>query len=174
LAEDGSGPLTIRRGLELGHIFKLGTRYSAAMNATVQDANAKSVPLVMGSYGIGVERLMAAVAEANADENGPLWPASVAPFEVSLVEVGSTGGRAEALYGELTAAGLSVLWDDRDDRAGAKFADADLSGTPLVLVAGPKSLERGVVELRDRRGGGKREVAVGEAANEVMRTLHGL
>ncbi|HWG84848.1 MAG TPA: YbaK/EbsC family protein, partial [Deinococcales bacterium] len=161
-AWDGSGPLTVRRGLELGHIFKLGTRYSASMNVTVQDAGGKSLPLVMGSYGIGVDRLMAAVAEAHAGENGLVWPASLTPFDLALVEVGDTNGAAERLHDELEAAGLSVLWDDRDDRAGVKFADADLTGVPRVLVAGPKSLERGVVELRDRRSGEKSEVAVGE------------
>jgi prolyl-tRNA synthetase len=163
LALDGT-PLTVRRGLELGHIFKLGKVYSSALGALVQDANGQRAPLVMGSYGIGVDRLIAAIAETHSDEQGLCFPASVAPFDLALLELGDTGGAAAKLYEDLQRAGLEVLFDDRADaRAGEKFTDFELIGVPKAVVVGKKSLEQGVVELRDRVTGEKSEVRLEQA-----------
>jgi prolyl-tRNA synthetase len=150
LAPDGSGVLEVRRGLELGHIFKLGTRYASALGATVQTQEGKSAPLVMGSYGIGIERLMAAVVERHHDEKGLKWLPNLAPFEIMLLELGNTNGAATTVYEDLKQAGFDVLFDDRDERAGSKFSEAELFGIPIVIVAGAKSLERGVLEVRNR------------------------
>jgi prolyl-tRNA synthetase len=163
LAPDGT-KLTVRRGLELGHIFKLGKVYSSALGALVQDASGQRVPLVMGSYGIGVDRLIAAMAETHSDERGLCFPASVAPFELALLELGDTNGAATKLYEDLRRAGLEVLFDDRADaRAGEKFTDFELIGVPKAVVVGKKSLEQGVIELRDRVTGEKREVQLEQA-----------
>jgi prolyl-tRNA synthetase len=167
VAPDGSGPVEVRRGLELGHIFKLGTRYSSALGVTVQDGSGKARPLVMGSYGIGVERLMAAVAERYADDRGLRWPREVAPFDALVLELGGAGGAAERLYQDLRSAGLETLFDDRDERAGVKFAEADLVGVPVQVVVGARGLERGVVELRDRAAGTALEVPFGEVVGRV-------
>jgi prolyl-tRNA synthetase len=157
-ALDGSR-LTVRRGLELGHIFELGTRYATAMGAVVQDSSGKRVPIMMGSYGIGVDRLMAAIAETYADETGLRFPAAVAPFDLALLELGDSGGVAARLYQELTALGLEVLFDDRlETRAGEKFTEFEMIGIPKAVVVGKKSLERGMVEIRDRMTGTKTEV----------------
>jgi prolyl-tRNA synthetase len=168
MAPDHSGPLKVKRGLELGHIFKLGTRYAAAMNASVTNREGRSVPLVMGSYGIGVERLMAAIAEAHNDDRGLVWPHSVAPFSVSILELGDTGGAAERLHGDLEAAGLEVLFDDRDDRAGVKFTEWELTGVPFAVVVGSRGLERGMVELRERSTGINRDVPVEEITRVLL------
>ncbi len=158
LALDGSR-LTVRRGLELGHIFELGTRYATALGAMVQDASGQRMPLVMGSYGIGVDRLVAAIAETHADETGLRFPKAVAPFDLALLELGDTSGAAEKLYQELLAAGFEVLFDDRSDaRAGEKFTEFEMMGIPKAIVLGKKSLERGVVEIRDRLTAEKYEV----------------
>jgi prolyl-tRNA synthetase len=158
MALDGSR-LSVRRGLELGHIFELGTRYSAAMGALVQDSSGQRVPIVMGSYGIGVDRLMAAIAETYADEHGLCFPPSVAPFDVALLELGDSGGVAARLYAQFIASGLTVLFDDRVDvRAGEKFTEFEMIGIPKAVVVGRKSLERGMVEIRDRLTGIKSEV----------------
>ncbi len=167
MAPDHSGPLEVKRGLELGHIFKLGTRYAAAMNASVTNHEGRSLPLVMGSYGIGVERLMAAIAEAHSDDRGLVWPQAVAPFSVSILELGDTGGAAERLHDDLEMAGLEVLFDDRDDRAGVKFTEWELTGVPFAVVVGSRGLERGTVELRERSTGINRDVPV----NDITRVL---
>jgi prolyl-tRNA synthetase len=167
LAPDGT-PFTVRRGLELGHIFKLGKVYSSALGALVQDATGQRVPLVMGSYGIGVDRLMAAIAETHSDERGLRLPASVAPFDLTLLELGDTGGAATKLYDELCHAGLEVLFDDRADaRAGEKFTDFELIGVPKAVVIGKKSLEQGVAEVRDRITGEKLEVKLEEIVDAL-------
>jgi prolyl-tRNA synthetase len=167
MAIDGS-PLTVRRGLELGHIFELGTRYSSAMSALVQDSTGKRLPIIMGSYGIGVDRLMAAIAETYADETGLRFPSSVAPFDVALLELGDSGGVAARLYQELSALGLEVLFDDRlEARAGEKFAEFEMIGIPKAVVIGKKSLERGMVEIRDRLTGTKAEVLL-EQVQQVL------
>ncbi len=163
MALDGSGPITVKRGLELGHIFKLGTRYASAMNANVMGKDGKNTPLVMGSYGIGLERLLAAIVERHGDEKGLRWPISVAPFDVIVLELGDTLGAATTIYEDLKASKLEVLFDDRDERAGVKFSEAELFGVPFTVVAGARGLERSVVEVRNR--------LTGEAAEVSLETL---
>jgi len=165
----GKGTLGIARGIEVGHIFQLGRKYSAAMNATVLDEQGKSVVMAMGCYGIGVTRVVAAAIEQNHDERGIIWPEPIAPFDVSLIPINMQKSArvqqvAEALYAELTAAGLDVLLDDRDARPGVKFADDELIGIPHRIVIGDKGLERGVLEYKRRRDGLAAEVPVAEAA----------
>jgi prolyl-tRNA synthetase len=152
----GSGRLRIVRGIEVGHIFQLGRKYSEAMNATVLDESGKAVTMLMGCYGIGVTRIVAASIEQNHDERGIIWPEALAPFQVVLVPMGMqkserVRARAEALYAELTVAGIEVLFDDRDARPGVKFADAELLGIPHRLVVGERGLEAGNCEYRHRR-----------------------
>jgi prolyl-tRNA synthetase len=149
------------RGIEVGHIFYFGTKYSEPMKATVAAPNGGNVPVHMGSYGIGPTRLVAALIEASHDEAGIVWPEPVAPFKVALLNLkqgdGATDGACEKLYDELSARGIDVLYDDSDERAGAKFAAADLIGLPWQLLVGPKGLAEGKVELK-RRAGGAREM----------------
>ena len=150
------GKLSIRRGIEVGHIFQLGTKYSEAMNATCLDETGKSVVMPMGCYGIGVSRVVAAAIEQNHDDNGIIWPDAIAPFHVALVPIGyhkSAGVReaVDKLYVDLTAAGLDVLLDDRDERPGVMFADLDLVGIPHRVVLGDKGLAKGVIEYKGRR-----------------------
>ena len=147
------GALQAQSAIELGHTFKLGTWYSEAVGATYLDAEGDSHPIVMGSYGIGVGRLMAAIAETHHDELGLIWPRSVAPYQIHLVALGPNEevmNEAEALYQRLSAAGYEVLYDDRDERAGVKFADADLIGAPLRLTVSSRSLASGGVEVKER------------------------
>ena len=151
------------RGVEVGNIFKLGTKYSVAMGATYLDENGASNPIVMGSYGIGSERLMACVVERFNDEKGIIWPISVAPYQVALVSLANekspeVAAAAEEIYTQLQAAGFEVLFDDRDERAGVKFNDADLLGMPLRLTVGGKGLQQGIVELKIRRTGEMRSI----------------
>jgi prolyl-tRNA synthetase len=163
--------LELSKAIELGHIFKLGLRYSECMNARVLDADGKERPIVMGSYGIGVERLMAAIVEAHHDQNGIRWPVAVAPWEVVVVPVNAGDDQqrtvAERIYGELQDAGVEALLDDRDERAGVKFKDADLIGVPFRVVAGPRALGRGNVELFERATGQTSEVPIEQAASCV-------
>ena len=155
------------RGIEVGHIFHFGSKYSEPMGATVQTAEGKAVPLMSGSYGIGVSRLVGAIIEASHDENGPVWPASVAPFGVSIVNLkqgdGGTDAACADLHDKLEAAGLEPLYDDRDERAGAKFATADLVGAPWRITVGPRGLKDGTVELT-ARATGETEALGAEAA----------
>jgi prolyl-tRNA synthetase len=147
------GTLQAQSGIELGHTFKLGTWYAEAVGATYLDENGESHPIVLGSYGIGVGRLMAAIVETHNDEYGILWPRSVAPYEIHLVALGPNPiimDEAEALYHRLRSIGYEVLYDDRDERAGVKFADADLIGVPLRLTVSERSLEAGSVEVKER------------------------
>jgi prolyl-tRNA synthetase len=147
------GTLQAQSGIELGHTFKLGTWYSEAVGATYLDAQGESHPIVLGSYGIGVGRLMAAIVETHHDEHGILWPRPVAPYQIHLVALGpneTVMGAAEALYQQLLGAGYEVLYDDRDERAGVKFADADLIGAPLRLTVSTRSLKAGGVEAKPR------------------------
>ncbi|HEY0100018.1 MAG TPA: His/Gly/Thr/Pro-type tRNA ligase C-terminal domain-containing protein, partial [Pyrinomonadaceae bacterium] len=141
------------KSLEVGHIFKLGTKYSVSMNAKVLDQNGKEVPVVMGSYGIGIERIMAAAIELHHDADGIIWPRAIAPFDavvtVTNIKQQELMDAGERLYKELRAAGLEVLLDDRDERAGVKFKDADLIGIPYRITVGKKITE-GTVELFDR------------------------
>ena len=154
----GKGSLGIARGIEVGHIFQLGRKYSQAMNATVLDEQGQSVTMFMGCYGIGVTRVVAAAIEQNHDERGIIWPEPIAPFHVSLIPINLQKSErvrevAERLYGELQAAGIEVLFDDRDARPGVKFADDELVGIPHRLVVGDKGLDRGAIEYKSRADG---------------------
>jgi len=151
----GGGTLSIARGIEVGQIFQLGTKYSKAMGATVLDADGKTLPMVMGCYGIGVTRVIAAAIEQNHDERGIIWPAAIAPFDVVVIPINMDKSPAVAestgaIHSALSAAGFDVLVDDRPQRPGFRFADADLIGFPHRLVVSDKTLEQGKVEYRHR------------------------
>lgn len=170
---DGKGSLQFKRGIEVGHIFQLGDKYSSAMNATVLDENGKSTVMQMGCYGMGVTRLVGAIIEQNHDENGIIWPAAIAPFQVIIIPINAHKSEAvkdtaESLYATLANKGIEVLMDDRDGvRPGAKFADAELMGIPHRIVIGDKGLEKGVVEYRRRRGGENLDLSIDEAIATV-------
>lgn len=162
--------LEMIRCVEAGHIFKLGTLYAEKFNIAVSDAEGNQVPVIMGSYGIGIGRNMATIAETYHDDNGLIWPVSVAPYEAVITVLKldeATMGAAEQLYDGLKARGVDVLLDDRDARAGVKFADAELIGIPYRLTLGPKALADGEVELNTRATGETERVAVGDAVNTV-------
>jgi prolyl-tRNA synthetase len=156
------GPLRIQPAIEVGHIFKLGTFHSDAFGATFLDEDGREQPLVMGSYGIGLARTMAAVVEQSHDEHGIVWPRAVAPYDVHVVALPGAEEIALRAAETLSAAGLDVLLDDRDQRAGEKFADADLIGVPVRVTAGRKSLEDGKVDVRDRATGVERRLDVAD------------
>jgi prolyl-tRNA synthetase len=169
-APGGKGSLSIARGIEVGHIFQLGTKYSEAMDATVQDSDGKDRAMAMGCYGIGITRIVGAAIEQNHDDNGIIWPAPLAPFDVVLVPINmhrseAVREAAEALYAELTESGLDVLFDDRDVRPGVKFADAELIGIPHRLVVSDRGLEAGELEYRHRRDEESRNLNREEALN---------
>ena len=169
-------PLRTARGVEVGNIFKLGTKYSLAMGATYLDENGESKPIVMGSYGIGPGRLMAVLAEIYNDENGIKWPITVAPYQVALISLANertpeVAAAAERIYAALEAAGAEVLYDDRDERAGVKFNDADLLGIPIRLTVGGKGLQRGVVEMKLRRNGETAEYAIDTLVDDVWNLI---
>ncbi|SNR75372.1 proline--tRNA ligase [Desulfurobacterium atlanticum] len=163
-----------KRGIEVGHIFKLGTKYSEAMNCVFVDEDGKEKPMVMGCYGIGVTRVMAAAVEQNFDESGIIWPVPIAPFEVEVIPVNVKNSQqmemAEKIYEELKRKGIDVLLDDRNERAGFKFKDADLIGIPFQIVVG-KKVSDGVVELKIRKTGEKVEVSVAEITEKVLSFL---
>lgn len=169
LAPDGQ-PLKFTRGIEIGHIFKLGTRYSETLGAKVLDQNGRETDVIMGSYGIGISRLLSAIAEQNADENGLVWPDSVTPFDVHVIPVNTKKADqmelAEKLTQELEDAGYEVLVDDRQERAGVKFADADLIGLPIRVTVGKKATE-GIVEIKLRRTGETLEVNADELVTNI-------
>ncbi|HSR70906.1 MAG TPA: proline--tRNA ligase [Kiloniellales bacterium] len=156
-----------RRGIEVGHIFYFGTKYSEPLKAFVTTQEGDTVPVHMGSYGIGVSRLVGAIIEASHDEAGIVWPESVAPFRVGLVNLkvddAACNETCESTYAKLRNAGLEVLYDDRDERAGAKFAEMDLIGLPWQLVIGPRGLAKGMVELKRRADGTREEVSLDSA-----------
>ena len=163
------------RGIEVSQVFKLGTKYSEAMGATFMDEDGKEKPFIMGCYGIGVTRSMAAVIEQRNDDNGMFWPVSIAPAEVIVVPL-SVGDElvdplARDIAAKLDEAGIEVMLDDRDERAGVKFADADLIGWPYQVVIGKRGAKNGVVELKDRSTGEKREVSVEDIVAEVVRVV---
>lgn len=170
---DGAGPLVSARGIEIGHIFQLGRKYTDAFEVDVLGENGKPVRLTMGSYGIGVSRLVAVIAEQHHDELGLRWPSEVSPFDVHLViankDAAARAG-AEELAGELDCRGIDVLLDDRTASPGVKFKDAELLGVPWLVVVG-RGWADGVVELRDRFSGETREIAVGAAADEIVAAL---
>jgi prolyl-tRNA synthetase len=157
------GDLVTARGIEVGHIFYFGTKYSEKLGAIVTDQDGKEVTVEMGSYGIGVSRLVGGIIEASHDENGIIWPESVAPFHVGLINLKAgddkTTAACDDLYGKLRAAGVEVLYDDREGRAGQKFADMDLIGLPWQLIVGPRGLDNGVVELKNRASGEREEIS---------------
>jgi prolyl-tRNA synthetase len=159
--------LRSRRGIEVGHIFAFGTKYSASMGLSIQTSDGSQVHPQMGSYGIGVSRLVGGIIEASHDENGIVWPESVAPFRVGLINMRADHeGCAEAadtLYFQLQRAGVETLYDDRDERGGAKFATMDLIGLPWQLIVGPKGIERGIVELKRRTTGEREELSLESA-----------
>ncbi|MCT8974382.1 proline--tRNA ligase [Microbaculum marinisediminis] len=160
------------RGIEVGHIFYFGTKYSEPMKAVVAGPDGTEKPVHMGSYGIGPSRLVAAIIEASHDDAGIIWPQSVAPFDVGLINLKSgdaaTDGTCEDLYAKLTAAGLDVLYDDTAERAGSKFATAELIGLPWQLVVGPKGLAEGSVELKNRATGEKQSLSVDSALARLI------
>jgi prolyl-tRNA synthetase len=170
--------LEIVRGIEVGHVFKLGTKYTQAMQATYLDEQGKEQAIVMGCYGIGTGRTVAAAIEQNHDGDGIVWPVPLAPFPVHLVTMSESDAAvraaAEALVADLAARGIEVLWDDRDERPGVKFKDADLLGMPLRVVLGGKSLAKGVGELRVRRTGEKSEAPLADLAATAERLLAAL
>ncbi len=153
---DGNGTLQIKRGIEVGHIFQLGTKYSEAMKASVLDENGRQVNMPMGCYGIGVSRIVAAAIEQNHDDNGITWPAAMAPFQIAIVPLNMkksehVAAAAESLYADLSAAGVEVLLDDRDERPGVKFADMELVGIPHRVVIGDRALAEGKLEYKGRQ-----------------------
>lgn len=167
-------PIDVFRAIECGHIFKLGTKYSDPLGAFVLDENGKSRPIHMGSYGIGLERNMAAVVEAHHDEKGIAWPVSVAPYEVVVTVLKldeETLAAAEAIYESLLAAGLDTIIDDRNDRPGVKFNDAELVGIPYRVTVGPRGLADGVVEVYQRASGETEKVAAADAVAHVVRAV---
>ena len=171
--ECGEGKLQIRRGIEVGHIFQLGTKYSESMEATCLSDEGKITTLWMGCYGIGVSRIVAAAIEQSHDDNGIIWPAPLAPFDISIVPIGFNKSKKVAevvnrLEKELTAAGFDLLVDDRNERPGVMFADMDLIGIPHRLVVGERSLERGCVEYQNRRTGESEDITTGELISELM------
>ena len=175
-APDGSGPLTLARGIEMGHIFQLGTKYAEALGLKVLDENGKLVTVTMGSYGIGVSRAVAAIAESNLDELGLIWPRHIAPFDVHVVATGKDASvyeQAEKVVADLDAQGLDVLYDDRPKVSpGVKFKDAELIGVPTIVVLG-RGLADGVVEVKDRRSGDKRDVPLAELTQAVVTDVRG-
>ncbi len=173
---DGRGTISIRRGIEVGHVFQLGRKYSEAMHAVCLDESGRARVLEMGCYGIGVSRIAAAAIEQSHDENGIIWPDAIAPWEVALLPVnahrsGRVRDRAEALYEELRAAGVEVLLDDRAIRPGVMFSEMDLIGIPHRLVLGERRLDEGTLEYRSRRGGETEFIPLEEAVARVVARL---
>ncbi|MCH6576194.1 MAG: proline--tRNA ligase [Proteobacteria bacterium] len=164
--------LRTARGIEVGHIFYFGTKYSAPMGAVVTGADGESITVEMGSYGIGISRLAGAIIEASHDDAGMIWPESVAPFKVGLINlrVGDKGcdGVCSDLYAKLRRAGVEVLYDDRDERPGVKFATMDLIGLPYQLIVGPRGVKQGVVELKRREGGEAEELSAESALARLV------
>ena len=173
---DGKGALDICRGIEVGHIFQLRTKYSAALNGVFLDESGKQQPMEMGCYGIGITRIVAAAIEQNHDERGIIWPQSIAPFELAIVPIGigksvAVRETAEKLYAELVAAGIEVLLDDRDGRPGVMFADMELIGIPHRIVVGERGLKQGHIEYQGRRDKTAQPIALVEAVTELKRLL---
>ncbi len=166
---DGAGPLVAARGIEIGHIFQLGRKYTDTFGLDALGPDGTPIRITMGSYGIGVSRLVAAIAEQSHDELGLVWPREVAPADVHIVIAGkddAVRAGAESLAAELDAAGVGVLLDDRSASPGVKFADAELVGVPTIVVVG-RGLAKGVVEVKDRRSGERTEVAVDSAVEHL-------
>ncbi len=173
---DGNGELAIRRGIEVGHIFQLGTKYSEALQATCLDEQGKSVVMTMGCYGIGVSRLVAAAIEQNHDDSGIIWPDAIAPFQIALLPLNMHKSQrlkeaVEELYAQLLAAGYSVLLDDRKERPGVMFANADLIGIPHRLVLGERGLDSSMVEYKARRDQDSQDIALSGLIDELKKRI---
>ena len=173
---DGKGKLSIKRGIEVGHIFQLGTKYSETMKATVLNENGKAITLLMGCYGIGVSRIVAAAIEQNNDQKGIKWPTSIAPFQIVLLPMNMHKSHrvreaSEKLYGQLNAAGIEVLFDDRKERAGVMFADMELIGIPHRLTVGERGIDAGIIEYINRNTLEKKELAIEGIVEELKGLL---
>lgn len=173
---DGQGSLLIKRGIEVGHIFQLGTKYSEAMKATVLNENGKDQPMIMGCYGIGVTRVVASAIEQNHDDKGIIWPASIAPFEIAIVPLNIQKSErvrehAEQLYATLRGLGYDVLLDDRNERPGVKFADMELVGIPHRIVIGDRGLDNGMLEYKNRSASDNEDVAVDDIVDFIQQQL---
>ena len=170
-----AGTIKFVRGIEVGHVFKLGTKYSKAMKAAYLDRDGKEKTMIMGCYGIGIGRTVAACIEQNFDQNGIIWPMPLAPYSVIVTPVNinepDVMKASEDIYGDLLASGVEVILDDRDERAGVKFKDADLIGIPLRVVVGPKNLAQGQVELKIRRTGESKLYAIGDIVGEIRKII---
>ena len=171
----GKPHITINKGIEVGNIFKLGTKYTKSMGMTYLDSNGEAKNPIMGCYGIGVGRLVASICQESHDDFGPIWPMSIAPWQVEVCNLRSddetVNSTAAALYEDLQAAGIEVLYDDRNIRPGAMFADADLFGIPVRVVVSPKTCERGVVEVSFRDKSWKGDIAMADAVSEIRRIV---
>ena len=163
--------LIVARGIEVGHIFYFGTKYSKAMNATVTDEAGQDVAIEMGSYGIGVSRLVGGIIEASHDDDGIIWPPAVAPFDAGIINLRSGDEKCDAacedIYLKLGNAGMDALYDERDQRGGVKFADMDLIGLPWQVIVGPRGLQNGVIELKSRASGEREELSIDAALNKL-------
>ena len=174
---DGKGKIHLRKGIEVGQVFMLGTKYSEAMGATVTDKNGKNIPMEMGCYGIGVTRVVAAAIEQHHDDKGIVWPDSMAPFAVGIIALGLGKSQevketAEKLYSELEALGVEVLYDDRDERAGVMFSDMELIGIPHVITIGAKGLAQGIIEYKNRRSGEKESINASDILSAIKAKLN--
>lgn len=174
---DGHGKILLRKGIEVGQVFMLGTKYSEAMGATVTDKNGKNIPMEMGCYGIGVTRVVAAAIEQHHDDKGIVWPDSMAPFTVGIIALGlgkseEVKNASEKLYNELEALGVEVLYDDRDERAGVMFSDMELIGIPHVITIGAKGLAQGIIEYKNRRSGEKESIAADQILENIKAKLN--
>ncbi|MDD3449232.1 MAG: His/Gly/Thr/Pro-type tRNA ligase C-terminal domain-containing protein, partial [Gammaproteobacteria bacterium] len=175
---DGKGALAIARGIEVGHIFQLGEKYSRAMNATVLDESGQAVVMPMGCYGIGVSRVVAAAIEQNNDARGIIWPQAIAPYQVALLPMNMHKSQrlreaAETLYRELTANGFEVLFDDRRERPGVMFADMELIGIPHRLVLGERGLDSGEIEYKGRRDSESQNIPLDGVMDFLLERLAG-
>ncbi len=168
--------LSVRRGIEVGHIFNFGDKYSKSMGAMVNNSEGKRVPIQMGSYGIGISRLVAAIIEVSHDDRGIIWPESVAPFKVSVINLNikdeKSSQAADNLYNKLKSKGIDVLYDDTNDRPGAKFATHDLIGSPWQIIVGPKKIANNLVELKHRSSGEVQDLPLEEAIIEIISSLN--
>ena len=175
---DPTQPIRVRRGIEVGHVFQLGTKYSEALDGNFLDAEGRSQPFYMGCYGIGITRIVAAAIEQSHDDNGIIWPAPLAPFDVCIVPIGrkksqQVADSVEALYADLVDAGFSVLLDDRDERPGVMFSEMDLIGIPHRIVVGERGLAKGAVEYRNRTTGESADYAL-DAFVTTLKTISSL
>lgn len=173
----GKGTLTIKRGIEVGHIFQLGTKYSEAMNATVLNENGKAQTMIMGCYGIGVSRIVAAAIEQNHDDKGIIWPEAIAPFQIAIIPLNMQKSdmvreAAESIYATLQSQGIEVLLDDRNERPGVKFADMELTGIPHQLIIGERSLKEGKIEYKNRATGSATDLEHNNINNWINSTFN--